>query len=91
MRLGFCRLGFDELRIASDASSCRGLATSLGLSSAFAYPPQCAQRAVRDRAPIGELFDALWADRSAAMGFEPSAECEGNIGKLSLGVLVRSE
>ena len=68
-----------------------GSATSLGLSSAFAYPPQCAQRAVRDRAPIGELFDALWADRSAAMGFEPSAECQGNIGKLSLGVLVRSE
>lgn len=80
-----------ELLNVGCAAVTDGSATSLGLSSAFAYPPQCAQRAVRDRAPIGELFDALWADRSAAMGFEPSAECQGNIGKLSLGVLVRSE
>lgn len=68
-----------------------GSLVSLGLSSGFAYPPQCAEAAVRDRAPIGDLFDTLWAERSAAIGLGSAAESEGNIGKLSLGVLGRSE
>ena len=78
-----------------------GTHTSLGLSSAFAYPPECARRAVRERVPIGELFDTLWGARASSTdttdpanstgGEEPSALREGNIGKLSLGVLTRTE
>lgn len=68
-----------------------GARTSLGLSSAFAYPPDLAERAVADRIPIGELFDALWDEREAATGSGPSGPREGNIGRLSLGVLTRSE
>jgi inosine/xanthosine triphosphatase len=31
-----------------------------GFSSGFAYPPGSLEPAIRDRAPIGDLFDALW-------------------------------
>ena len=73
-----------------------GSTTSLGLSSGFAYPPALAARAVREQTPIGDLFDALWHDydpsaAGAAKGGEPSALHGGNIGKLSLEVLTRSE
>ena len=69
-----------------------GSTTSLGLSSAFAYPPTCADRALRDREPIGDLFDAFWSERRGASSAPgPSAMQEGNIGRLSLGVLPRSE
>lgn len=69
-----------------------GSVTSLGLSSAFAYPPECADRALRQREPIGDLFDALWHRYlGAETGGEASANREGNIGKLSLGALSRSD
>ena len=69
-----------------------GATTSYGLSSAFAYPPGCAEPALREREPIGDLFDALWNEhREVAASPGPSAGREGNIGKLSLGVLPRSE
>ena len=68
-----------------------GRKISLGLSSGFAYPPECARRAAQDRTPIGELFDTLWAAREGTRSGVPSVESEGNIGKLSLGELTRSE
>jgi inosine/xanthosine triphosphatase len=64
----------------------------LGFSSGFAYPPACAERAVSERAPIGDLFDAAWrAHRPADPGRTPSALSEGNVGKLTLGALPRAE
>lgn len=39
-----------------------------GFSSAFAYPADCVVPAMRDRAPIGDLFDSLWRARRAAAG-----------------------
>ncbi len=59
----------------------------LGFSSGFAYPPGCTEPAVRDRAPIGSLFDRFWEQRRG----EAAARTLGNIGKLTLGVLPRSE
>ena len=59
----------------------------LGFSSGFAYPPGCTEPAVRDRAPIGSLFDRFWQQRRG----EAAARTLGNIGKLTLGVLPRSE
>lgn len=64
----------------------------LGFSSGFAYPPACAERAVAERAPIGELFDALWrAHRSEERRTGASSLSEGNIGKLTLGALPRAD
>jgi len=69
-----------------------GRRESFGLSSAFGYPDDCVVRAVRDREPIGELFDALWRAREPDAGASgPSGRGIGNIGKLSLGVLPRAE
>ena len=59
----------------------------LGFSSGFAYPPGCTEPAVRDRAPIGSLFERFWEQRRG----EAAARTLGNIGKLTLGVLPRSE
>jgi inosine/xanthosine triphosphatase len=59
----------------------------LGFSSGFAYPPGCTEPAVRDRAPIGSLYDRFWEQRRG----ETAARALGNIGKLTLGVLPRSE
>ena len=69
-----------------------GRRESLGLSSAFSYPPECLGPALDDRAPIGEVFDRLWS-RYAGDEAErlPSAETSGNVGKLTLGVLQRSD
>ena len=65
---------------------------SLGFSSGFAYPPDCAQTALDERAPIGDLFDRSWRAYARGGPFSgPSGASEGNIGKLSLGVLLRSE
>ena len=65
---------------------------SLGFSSAFAYPADCTEPAFRKRAPIGELFDRTW-QRYVGSGplSEPSSTASGNVGKLTLGVLARSE
>jgi len=68
-----------------------GRRTSVGFSSAFAYPPRCSDRAIRERAPIGELFDALWAEAKGERPPGPSARTSGNIGKLTHGVLPRSD
>jgi inosine/xanthosine triphosphatase len=68
------------------------LREGLGFSSGFAYPPVCARRAVSERAPIGELFDAFWrAHRPAEGARAPSARDQGNIGKLTSGALVRAD
>ncbi|HXV35536.1 MAG TPA: DUF84 family protein [Myxococcota bacterium] len=68
-----------------------GTRTSLGFSSAFGYPPACAVPAVRDRVPIGAAFDRLWEARRGEGAARPSARGEGNIGRLSAGVLPRAE
>ncbi len=64
---------------------------SVGYSSGFAYPPGCALPAVRDRKPIGELFDRFWSEHRGEAAALPSARTGGNVGKLTLGVLTRSE
>jgi inosine/xanthosine triphosphatase len=64
----------------------------IGFSSGFAYPPECAERAVREREPIGALFDALWRSRRPeAPETGASALSEGNVGKLTLGALPRAD
>jgi inosine/xanthosine triphosphatase len=68
-----------------------GRRVSLGFSSAFAYPPGVTAPAVRDRTPIGGLFDDLWRERSGEVQRLPSARTSGNVGKLTAGVLPRSE
>lgn len=64
---------------------------SLGFSSGFAYPPQVSRPAVDDREPIGELFDRMWQARRDSGGGVPSARTMGNVGKLTGGVLPRSD
>lgn len=72
-----------------------GRRTAFGFSSAFAYPSACSEPAVRERRPIGEIFDRLWQQRGAMLADStarvPSAMTGGNIGRLSEGVLTRSE
>lgn len=68
-----------------------GSRVGLGFSSAFAYPPSCTLPAVRDREPIGPLFDRFWAQWRGEASPRPSGAGVGNIGKLSLGVLTRGE
>ena len=63
----------------------------LGFSAAFPYPPGCTLPAVRDREPIGSLFDRLWEQRRGEALAPATARMLGNIGKLTLGVLPRSE
>jgi inosine/xanthosine triphosphatase len=63
----------------------------LGFSSGFSYPPECTETAVRDRAPIGPLFDRLWEQRRGEALASVEARTVGNVGKLTLGVLPRSE
>lgn len=64
---------------------------SLGFSSAFAYPPEVSLPAVRDREPIGALFDQLWRERRGESGLPSPTRAAGNVGKLTAGVLPRSE
>jgi inosine/xanthosine triphosphatase len=63
----------------------------LGYSSGFAYPPACTEAAVRDRAPIGSLFDRLWQARRGGAVAPAESRRLGNIGQLTLGVLPRAE
>jgi len=66
----------------------------LGTSSGFSYPPECVEAATTRRDPIGDVFDRYWRihhPRDAEQTAEPSALSGGNVGKLSLGVLERSE
>jgi len=68
-----------------------GLRVSLGFSSAFAYPPEVSLPAVRNREPIGELFDRLWRERRSEFDRGAIGRAAGNVGKLTAGVLQRSE
>jgi inosine/xanthosine triphosphatase len=68
-----------------------GERTSIGFSSAFAYPPDCWIPAVRNREPIGEIFDRLWESHRGERPSTPSAGTVGNIGRLSAEVLPRAE
>jgi inosine/xanthosine triphosphatase len=68
-----------------------GERTGLGFSSGFAYPPACSGPAVREREPIGPLFDAFWRERRGEAAATPSGRTVGNVGKLTLGVLPRSD
>jgi inosine/xanthosine triphosphatase len=68
-----------------------GRRVALGFSAGFAYPPACADEAVARRAPIGELFDALWDRARGEGGATPSALGLGNVGRLTQGVLPRAE
>ncbi len=65
----------------------------LGFSSGFAYPPACAERAAREKEPIGDLFDALWRAHGPDEPADdrPSAKGQGNVGKLTGGVVDRAE
>jgi inosine/xanthosine triphosphatase len=62
-----------------------------GFSSAFAYPAGCLEPAIRDQAPIGELFDELWRARRNPEDRAASGSGEGNIGRLTAGRLTRSD
>jgi inosine/xanthosine triphosphatase len=68
-----------------------GKRSSIGFSSAFAYPPECSNLAVNGRAAIGETFDRLWEARRNVPAIGPSGRGLGNIGRLSGGVLPRAE
>ncbi len=68
-----------------------GERTSIGFSSAFGYPPECSIPAVRDREPIGAVFDRFWEAQRGESATKPSALSIGNIGRLSNGVLPRAE
>lgn len=65
-----------------------------GFSSAFAYPPECLEPAIRDRAPIGDLFDALWRKHRRALSGPAKATASGrqggNIGRLTANRLERN-
>ena len=64
---------------------------SVGLSSGFAYPSVCVPRALEEREPIGGVFDRYW-EETKGEGFETASGLSvGNIGRLSLGALTRSE
>jgi inosine/xanthosine triphosphatase len=64
-----------------------------GFSSGFAYPPGCLGPAVRDQAPIGDLFDGLWqrhrGEDSGPAKTGVSGRLGGNIGILTQGRLDR--
>jgi inosine/xanthosine triphosphatase len=87
---GAAAAGNPHLNIGCAAVS-DGQRVSLGFSSAFAYPLEVTQRAVNDRAPIGDLFDTLWRERRGETQRLPSARTSGNVGKLTAGVLPRAE
>ena len=68
-----------------------------GFSSGFAYPAGALLPAVRDQAPIGDLFDDHWlqhrppeADGDGIDPGAPSGRSGGNIGRLTGGRLDRS-
>jgi len=68
-----------------------GVRFSIGLSSSFGYPPACAQPALEQRAPIGALFDRLWAERCEGRMPSASDAFMGNVGRLTHGILPRAE
>ncbi|MAI78163.1 MAG: hypothetical protein CL917_04420 [Deltaproteobacteria bacterium] len=68
-----------------------GKRESVGLSSGFAYPPECLEPALKKREPIGGVFDRYWQQSGQSSEDGPSGLSVGNIGRLSLGALPRSE
>jgi inosine/xanthosine triphosphatase len=88
--LGAASAGTQHLNIGCAAIT-DGERFSLGFSSAFAYPPEVSLPAVLDREPIGALFDRLWRERRGGLDGPPLPRAVGNIGKLTAGVLPRSE
>lgn len=86
----FSELGGEVLNVGA-AVVTDGLREGLGFSALFAYPPACAEPALADRAPVGEVFDAYWRARKGEGSVEASGRSIGNIGMLSEGVLPRSE
>ncbi len=64
---------------------------SLGFSSGFAYPPSCAGKAIAMREPIGPLFDSYWREQRGEAAALPSGRTLGNVGRLTLGVLPRTD
>ncbi len=62
-----------------------------GVSSGFAYPAGCLDTAIREQAPIGDLFDELWRARRSPEERAASSPGEGNIGKLTAGRLTRTD
>ena len=83
--------GTEEMMNIGCAAVSDGQRVSVGFSSGFAYPPAVSEEAVRESAPIGELFDRMWRERSGERERIPSAKTSGNIGKLTDGVLPREE
>lgn len=80
-------LGWFNVGCAVVASAQR---SSVGLSSGFAYPPACVERAERGE-PIGDVFDEVWRAHRPTTERDPSALSVGNVGKLTDGVLPRAE
>jgi len=75
-----------------------GCREAFGLSSGFAYPPDCTAPALAGGEDIGSIFDRVWsayrpapAAHGGEAGREPPGAGVGNIGKLTLGALPRSE
>ncbi|MFP6639995.1 MAG: DUF84 family protein [Myxococcota bacterium] len=83
-------LGGDVLNVGA-AVLTDGQRESVGLSSGFAYPPACLPPALEGREPIGAVFDDYWQACGGEVESEASEFSVGNIGRLSLGVLPRSE
>jgi inosine/xanthosine triphosphatase len=69
-----------------------GSSESLGFSAGFEYPPACVAAALGSRRPIGEAFDEVFsALRAAKRGVVDPGPGSGNIGRLTGGVLTRSQ
>ena len=68
-----------------------GERVGFGFSSGFAYPPDCGEAGLAPGAAVGELFDALFRDYATANKTTASGPGEGNIGRLTRGVLTRAE
>lgn len=84
--------GVDDLPLnVGCAAVTDGRRVAIGLSSAFAYPPECSAAALAAREPIGGLFDRLWEKARGESADAASALGVGNVGRLSLGVLPRAE
>lgn len=81
---------FEHLNIGCAAIT-DGERVAIGFSAAFAYPAECSLPAVRDREPIGQLFDRMWARRRGEPLVPPPGRIVGNVEKLTLGVLPRDE
>ena len=64
---------------------------SLAFSSGFDDPPTCATPALQGQGDVGSVFDRFWRQHRDEADPIPSGRCVGNIGKLLLGVLPRSE